>query len=154
VARPKSLTSISLDLLLKMRDDVSAALSQKATALKKELSALGHDYAEVGRIAVYGRKEKSALSGRKVPPKYRDPKTRMTWAGRGAQPLWLREALKRGKKLDSFLIDKPRRVKRRKTKVAAKRPQKAGKKRPQKKAFRRQPQKRPETQTEAQPQPT
>jgi DNA-binding protein H-NS len=103
VARPKSLTSMSLDLLLKMRDDVSAALSQKATALKKELSAMGHDYAEVGRIAIYGRKGKSRLAGRKVAPKYRGPGG-VTWAGRGAMPVWLREALKRGKKLDSDLF--------------------------------------------------
>jgi DNA-binding protein H-NS len=29
-----------------------------------------------------------------------------TWAGRGLQPLWLRDAIKSGKKLDSFLIVK------------------------------------------------
>ena len=42
-----------------------------------------------------------------VPPKYRNPKDpSQTWAGRGLQPLWLRDALKSGKKLDSFLIAK------------------------------------------------
>jgi monoamine oxidase len=40
-----------------------------------------------------------------VAPKYRNPKdTSQTWAGRGLQPLWVREAIKAGKKLDSFLI--------------------------------------------------
>ena len=36
---------------------VTAALSQKAEVLKKQLAALGSDYAEVGRIAFYGRRK-------------------------------------------------------------------------------------------------
>jgi DNA-binding protein H-NS len=60
---------------------------------------MGADYKEVGRTA------KSAIAGRKVPPKYRSPNGE-TWAGRGAQPVWLREAIKAGKKADDFLIAK------------------------------------------------
>jgi DNA-binding protein H-NS len=45
------------------------------------------------------------LKGRKVPPKYRGPSGE-TWAGRGARPRWLVAAIKGGKKLDDFLIDK------------------------------------------------
>jgi hypothetical protein len=44
-----------------------AALSQRAEALKKQLAALGSDYAEVGRIAIYRRKKQGSLKGRKVP---------------------------------------------------------------------------------------
>jgi len=95
-----NLANMSIDALLKLRDDVGAALSRKADALKKELASLGSDYADVGRIALYGRKR------RKVPAKYRNPKTGDTWAGRGAQPFWMREAIKGGKKPDDFLIDK------------------------------------------------
>ena len=103
MARSKSLTAMSVDALLKMRDNITAALSQKAGVLKKELSRMGADYAEVGRIAIYGKK--SRLAGRKVAPKYRSPKGE-TWAGRGAQPVWLREAIKSGKKAEDFLIAK------------------------------------------------
>ena len=46
------------------------------------------------------------MKGVKVKPKYRDAKTGDTWAGRGVQPRWLTAALKSGKKLDDFLIDK------------------------------------------------
>jgi DNA-binding protein H-NS len=65
---------------------------------------------QLERIAVVGdtrvvRGGGSALKGRKVPPKYRSPLGE-TWAGRGARPLWLVAAIKRGKKLDDFLIDK------------------------------------------------
>jgi len=48
------------------------------------------------------------LKGKKVPPKYRSPSGE-TWAGRGARPRWLVEALKRGKKVEDFLIGKRRR---------------------------------------------
>ena len=94
-----NLSTMSVDALLKLRDEIGVALSKRADALKQQLASLGSDYAEVGRIAVYGRR-------RKVAPKYRNPKTGDTWAGRGAQPVWMREAIKAGKKPDDFLIDK------------------------------------------------
>jgi DNA-binding protein H-NS len=100
-----SLASISVEALFKLRDGVAAALSQKAEALKKELRSLGEDYAEVGRIAIYGRKRGSSLKGRKVAIKYRD-RSGNTWAGRGAQPVWLREKLKAGAKLEDFAVHK------------------------------------------------
>src|SRR5260370_20669838 len=102
MARPKKLSLLSVEALFKLRDDVAAALARKAEALKKELASLGSDYAEVGRIAVYGRK-KSSLKGRKAPIKYRD-RAGNTWAGRGAQPRWLVGALKAGKNIEAFLI--------------------------------------------------
>jgi len=55
----------------------------------------------------------SVLKGRKVPPKYRSPSGE-TWAGRGAKPRWLVAAIKGGRKLDDFLIDKSARKGRRK----------------------------------------
>jgi len=58
----------------------------------------------IGRPRIF-RGGRSALKGRKVPPKYRSPSGE-TWAGRGARPRWLVEALKKGKKLENFLIDK------------------------------------------------
>jgi hypothetical protein len=51
----------SVKALSKLRDEVAAALSRKADALKQELASLGSDYAEVGRIALYGKK---SLKGR------------------------------------------------------------------------------------------
>lgn len=106
IAMPKtSLASMSVEALFKLRDGVAAALGQKAEALKKELRSFGEDYAEVGRIAIYGRKRGSSLKGRKVAVKYRD-RSGNTWAGRGAQPVWLREKLKAGSKLEDFAVHK------------------------------------------------
>ena len=46
-----------------------------------------------------------ALKGRKLPPRYRNPKNRKeTWAGRGHRPKWLVAALKHGGKLSAFAI--------------------------------------------------
>jgi DNA-binding protein H-NS len=104
IAMPKtSLASMSVEALFRLRDGVAAALNQKAEALKKELRSLGEDYAEVGRIAIYGRKRGSSLKVRKAPIKYRD-RSGNTWAGRGAQPVWLREKLKAGAKLEDFAV--------------------------------------------------
>jgi DNA-binding protein H-NS len=103
MARPKSLASMSVDALLQLRNDVSAALSKKAASLKDALASLGDDVAGIGRKMVRGRKSK--LSGRKVAPKYRGPNGE-TWAGRGATPVWLRDAIKVGKKREDFLIAK------------------------------------------------
>ena len=104
MARTKSLASMSVDALVVLRDEIGSVLSSKAATLKKELAALGSDYAEVGRIAVYGKKK--SLAGTKVAPKYRGPNGE-TWAGRGATPVWMRDAIKGGKKREDFLIAKP-----------------------------------------------
>jgi DNA-binding protein H-NS len=115
MARPKSLASLSADALFKLRDQVTAAIGEKADALKKELRSLGEDYAHVGRIAVYGKKKagemragrKHGLKGTKVAAKYRDPKTKETWSGRGAMAGWLAAHEKAGRKRDQYLIAKP-----------------------------------------------
>jgi DNA-binding protein H-NS len=45
------------------------------------------------------------LKGTKVAPKYRSPDGD-TWAGRGATPRWLKAAIKEGKNLEDFAIEK------------------------------------------------
>ena len=42
-------------------------------------------------------------AARKIAPKYRDDKGN-TWAARGSQPRWLREAIANGKTLESFAV--------------------------------------------------
>jgi DNA-binding protein H-NS len=113
MARPKNLSLLSIEALFKLRDDVAAALGRRADALKKELAEIGSDYAQVGRIAIYGKRRGSSLKGRKAPVKYRD-RAGNTWAGRGAQPRWLTAAIKAGAKRDDFLVDKSARKVRKK----------------------------------------
>jgi DNA-binding protein H-NS len=92
-----NLSSVSIDGLLKLRDEVEKALSHRAKQLQDQLSRLGRAPALRG--------SGSTLKGRKVPVKYRD-RSGNTWAGRGAQPVWLREKLKAGAKLEDFAVHK------------------------------------------------
>ena len=95
-----NLGSMSVDALLKLRDDIGKVLSSKANELKNQLARLG---GEIGPMNERGLR--SSLKGRKVAIKYRD-KSGNTWAGRGAQPVWLREKLKAGAKLEDFAVQK------------------------------------------------
>ena len=95
-----NLASMSVDALLKLRGDIERTLGRKAAQLKEQLSRLGD---EVGGYKKRGRG--SSLRGRKVAVKYHD-KSGNAWAGRGAQPVWLREKLKAGAKLEDFAVQK------------------------------------------------
>jgi DNA-binding protein H-NS len=99
MARTPSLASMSVGELLKLRDEVGKVLSQKAAQLEEQLSMLG------GEVGTARRGRRSAMKGRKVAVKYRD-KEGNTWAGRGAQPVWLREKLKAGAKLEDFAVQR------------------------------------------------
>jgi hypothetical protein len=103
----QNLGAMSVDALLKLRDEVTDVLSQKADDLKSQLSRLGGD-------TVGGRKART-LKGRKVAVKYRHPKTGETWSGRGAQAGWLTREIKAGAKRDDFLVDRTAAKKKRKT---------------------------------------
>ena len=117
MARTASLNSMSVEGLLKSPRYVGKVLSQKAVQLEEQLSKLGGEVGS-GRLA-----RRSGMKGRKVPIKYRD-KEGNTWAGRGAQPVWLREKLKAGAKLEDFAVQKtaaarkasPRKAKKRRRK--------------------------------------
>jgi len=108
-----NLKSLSFDELLDLRERVDeyirglvttirADLQGKLARVDKLITPLGRS----GKVAGAVKRRKS-LKGRKLPPKYRNPKKPSeTWAGRGATPLWLRAQLKEGKKLDEFAIEK------------------------------------------------
>jgi len=87
---------MSINALLKLRDDIEQVLTQRAAQLRDELSKLSGAKGKVGG---------SRLRGRKIPIKYRD-RSGNTWAGRGAQPRWLREKLQGGAKLADFAVNK------------------------------------------------
>ena len=106
---PKTnLGSMSVEQLLQLRDDVGKELNRKSTELRSQLARLGGDIAS-------SRGRGGSLKGKKVPPKYRDSAGN-TWAGRGAKPRWLVAAIKEGKKLEDFAIEKTARKRRAKKK--------------------------------------
>jgi DNA-binding protein H-NS len=75
---------------------------ERASELNLQLSRLSRD--------TVGKQQRglrvSSMRARKVAPKYRDPATGETWAGRGARPRWLVARLKAGKRPQDFLIEK------------------------------------------------
>jgi DNA-binding protein H-NS len=94
-----SLKGMNAQALLSLRDQIDKRLLELRAELEKQLEALsGQSKRKSLRIS-------SSLRGRKVPPKYRS-RSGETWAGRGARPKWMVEALKRGKRVEDFLIDK------------------------------------------------
>ena len=94
-----NLSSASVDALLKLRDEIEEVLAHRAALLREELSKFGHQIGSKGKV------RGSSLICRKVPVKFRD-RSGNTWAGRGAQPRWLREKLKAGAKLEDFDVHK------------------------------------------------
>ena len=101
-----NLSGMNVEALMDLRNRVDEMLVEHRAKLIEQLESI----AVVGGTRV-GRS--GAFKGRKVPPKYRS-RSGETWAGRGARPLWLVDAIKGGKKLDDFLIDKSARKQRRK----------------------------------------
>jgi DNA-binding protein H-NS len=95
-----------------LRKRVDEMLLEHRAKIEQQLEKMDRTIAVVGGQRIF-RGGRSALKGRKVPPKYRGPSGE-TWAGRGARPRWLVAAIKDGKKLDHFLIDKSARKARKK----------------------------------------
>ena len=92
-----NLKGMNGEALMSLRDQVDKRLLELRIELQKQLAALdGQAKGKALRIS-------SSLKGKKVPPKYRS-RSGETWAGRGARPRWMVAALKKGKKMEDFLI--------------------------------------------------
>jgi DNA-binding protein H-NS len=103
-----ALKTMSVAKLRDLRGKVDAAIAEKVGARRRELEV---QLSELSRHDARGTRKAARGNGARGPvaPKYRNPKDpSQTWAGRRLQPRWLRDALKSGKKLDSFLIAKAR----------------------------------------------
>ena len=96
-----NLSGLNVERLMELRKEIDVALHKRRIELQKQLQRIALISGETGAR----RRGRSPLSGRKVPPKYRGPKGE-TWAGRGARPRWLVAAMKGGKRLENFLIEK------------------------------------------------
>ena len=107
-----SLSGMTVEALMDLRKRVDEMLHEHRAEIQKQIERMDRAIAVVGGARVV-RGRGSPLSGRKVPPKYRS-RSGETWAGRGAKPKWLVAAIKRGRKLEDFLIDKSARKGRKK----------------------------------------
>jgi DNA-binding protein H-NS len=96
-----SLKRMNVQALMNLRKQIDKRLAELRAELEKQLDAL------IGQAKPKGKAGGSSLRGRKVPPKYRSPSGE-TWAGRGVKPKWLVAAIKKGRKVDDFLIKRRR----------------------------------------------
>ena len=94
-----NLSGMTVEALMDLRKQVDEMLLKRRAELETQLERMGKAIAVVGGA--------SKLKGKKVPPKYRS-RSGETWAGRGAKPRWLVAAMKKGKKMDDFLIARKR----------------------------------------------
>ena len=99
---------MNVEALIDLQKRVDAMLVKRRADIERQLKRM-----DGGARVV--RRGGSSLKGTKVPPKYRS-RSGETWAGRGARPSWLVAALKGGKKLNDFLIDKSAQKKKRRWK--------------------------------------
>ena len=92
-----------LELEVKIQDAIAVRKQEEKAAIKRQMAELaanaGFDIDEL----IGGKR--GSRKGSSIPPKYRHSKDpTLTWSGRGRQPLWLVAEIKKGKKLNSFLI--------------------------------------------------
>jgi DNA-binding protein H-NS len=95
-------------VMLQMQQKHEEGRSAKRAELEKQLAALGYTtQRRRGRPkAVGNRNGPVRLNGKKrlVKAKYRDPKTKETWSGRGRMASWLKSKRDAGEKIDKYLI--------------------------------------------------
>jgi DNA-binding protein H-NS len=99
-----ALKTMPIDKLVKLRDQIEAALASKVTEQRR---ALESELSKLGGFSGGPRQAKGGRGGARssVAPKYRNPDhPSETWAGRGLKPRWLAAAIKGGKKLEDFAI--------------------------------------------------
>ena len=99
--------SMTFDKLLmakgKIETEIELRSARDRSRLIKAIGELRTVAAAKSATARHSRPH--ALKGKKLPPRYRNPKNRReTWAGRGNRPRWLVAALKGGKKLETFAV--------------------------------------------------
>ena len=99
-----NLKSMSINKLMKLKDQIDTALPTKVA---DERSALQAKLDKLSRFSTSHSPSKALRMGARGPvaPKYRNPENPSeTWAGRGLTPRWLAAALKAGKKLEHFSV--------------------------------------------------
>jgi DNA-binding protein H-NS len=96
------LKSMSTDQLLDLHSKVQLMLVDRLRAEKAKLEERLRRIKPVGGVVTRDRLRRPYPP---VLPKYKNPKNPAEiWSGRGKQPLWVRDQLEAGKKLDQFLI--------------------------------------------------
>lgn len=98
IERIKKLDAEREKILSEAREEAMARVTEALT----DLNSLGENYRLTNSAAPRGTKKGSTVEARYHNPS--NPSQR--WAGRGMKPLWLKELLEKGKKIEDFEIRK------------------------------------------------
>ena len=109
MAKINGLDKMTYAELKELRDRVDAAMieaqASEKQAVRAKMEALAAESGFTVAELLGGKAAKASRKGGSVAAKYRNPKNPSeTWAGRGRQPRWLADALKKGQKLESFAV--------------------------------------------------
>lgn len=100
------LEELNVEELITLRENADRLLGEK---LSSEKRALRDKLSAIERYEREATDRNPAADGRghfrRVPPKYRDPQTGATWAGRGQMPRWMTRRVEQGAKPEDFLIN-------------------------------------------------
>jgi DNA-binding protein H-NS len=103
-----SLDHLAIDELMALKEQVETILSERVAAEKQALKAKLAQLERFTRSASDQTSHHDQPKGRAKPaPKYRNPVTGETWAGRGLRPRWMAKAIESGATPEEFLIQKP-----------------------------------------------
>ena len=101
------LEAMSVDDLWELHQDLSMMLHRKIAEEKAKLEERQRKLAAPNAMKL----ESVRRPYPPVIPKYQNPNNpSVTWSGRGKQPIWLKEQLGEGKKLEQFLIPRTDKV--------------------------------------------
>jgi DNA-binding protein H-NS len=102
-----NLERLSIKELGELKAEIDVEISERRVKERETVKAKLAEMAANSGFSVaelFGGKRGGGRTG-KVAPKYRNPENPVeTWTGRGRQPRWLVAAMKKGAKLDRFLI--------------------------------------------------
>jgi DNA-binding protein H-NS len=103
--QPRATLEQLRERLAKVQEQIAKEEEKRRTAALEEIHSLmvqhgltPTDIAGKGKRGP-AKKQSKAASKTTVAPKYQDPKTGVTWSGRGREPLWIK-----GKKREKFLV--------------------------------------------------
>jgi len=96
--------SLSLEELLDIRDYTNSVLKKRIGKEKRDIEKTLARLSSLDEGGVRRGRRPGVRKGQKLPPKFRNPETGETWAGRGARPRWLQAMLKKGRKIEEFSV--------------------------------------------------
>jgi DNA-binding protein H-NS len=110
-SEPEELAGLSVEELISLNERIAKMVSDRIGTEKKDLEYKLEAIHRFEERTLARRRSEQADAGSadmrrrpKASPKYRNPETGETWAGRGMQPRWMRQAIEAGHGQEDFRI--------------------------------------------------